>query len=99
MPSPTSTELALRAVATYRLTRFLTKDELAAPLRDAVWSRYPPETSKVGYLLTCEWCMSIWAGSALQIAHMIAPRTTTAVETVLAASAVAGLLTAHEENS
>jgi hypothetical protein len=99
MTTPTPTELALRAVATYRLTRFLTRDELAAPAREALWRRFPPETSKVGYLLTCEWCTSIWAGSALQIAHMIAPRTTTAVETVLAASAVAGLLTAHEDRA
>ena len=95
----TPVQAAIRGLATYRLTRFLVRDELAAPLREAVWSRYPPETSKVGYLLTCEWCTSIWAGSALQISHMIAPRTTTAVETVLAASAVAGLLTAHEDRA
>lgn len=97
MTSPTPTELAVRGLAAYRLTRFLTRDELAAPLREAVWRRYPPETTKPGYLLTCDWCASIWTASALQMSRMIAPRTTTAVETVLALSAVAGLLAAHED--
>jgi hypothetical protein len=97
MTTPTPTQLVLRGLATYRLARFLVRDELASPIREAVWATHPPETSRLGYLLTCEWCTSVWAGSALQISHMIAPRTTTAVETVLAASAVAGLLTAYED--
>lgn len=90
-------DLAITGLATYRLTRLITRDEIAAPIREAIWDRYPPESTRTGYLLTCEWCSSIWAASALQISRIIAPRTTRTVETVLAMSAVAGLLTAHED--
>lgn len=95
MPSITST--AISALATYRLSRLAIEDEITAPVRDKIWSKYPPETSRIGYLLTCYWCTSIYAASALEISRMIAPRTTRSVETVLAASALAGLLAAHTE--
>lgn len=95
MSSLTST--AISALATYRLSRLAVEDEIAAPLRDRIWKKFPPETTKTGYLLTCYWCTSIYAASALEISRMIAPRTTRSVETVLAASALAGLLAAHTE--
>lgn len=88
----------ISSLATYRLTRLITTDEIAAPLREKVWEKYPPETSRVGYLLTCDWCSSVYAASALQISRIIAPRTTTALETTLALSAVAGLLAAHTDS-
>lgn len=87
------------ALATYRLTRLITTDEITAPLREAVWDRYPPESSKIGYVLTCNWCTSIWAGSALQVSRIIAPKTTRTIETILAVSAVAGMLTAYEDRN
>ena len=89
--------LAVRGLATYRLTRLITRDEITAPLREKVWESHPPHSSKVGYVLTCEWCSSVWAASALHLSRIIAPKTTRAVESVLALSAVAGLLTAHED--
>ena len=91
------TSLALTSLATYRLSRLAIEDEITAPVRDRVWKFAPPERSKIGYLLTCYWCSSIYAASALEISRIIAPRTTRAVETVLAASAVAGLVAAHVE--
>lgn len=91
------TSTAISALATYRLSRLAIEDEITAPIRDKIWSKYPPERSKIGYLLTCYWCSSIYAASALEISRMIAPRTTRSVETVLAVSAVAGLLAAHTE--
>lgn len=90
--------MILQALAIYRLTRLITTDEITAPLREKVWHKHPPESSKVGYLITCNWCSSIYAASALEISRMIAPRTTRRVETILALSAVASLLAAHEEN-
>jgi len=89
------TSLAVTALATYRLSRLAVEDEITAPIREKVWKFAPPERSKVGYLLTCYWCSSIYAASALEISRIIAPRTTRTVETVLAASAVAGLIAAH----
>lgn len=82
------------SLATYRLTRLLLVDSLTEPLRERVWRRYPPESSRLGYLLTCPWCASVWAASALLLLGSITPAADT-VATVLALSAVAGLLTAH----
>jgi hypothetical protein len=90
--------LARTSLATYRLSRLAVEDEITSPIRDRIWKTYPPESTKVGYLLTCYWCSSIYAASALQISRIIAPKTTRAVETVLAASAVAGIVAARLEN-
>jgi len=93
----TPIELIIFGLATYRLTRLITRDVIMASLVEKVWKRYPPETSKFGYLFTCEWCMSIWVASLLQLSRMIVPTPTYVLEVVLAASAIAGLLTAHED--
>lgn len=90
-----ATDLARTSLATYRLSRFAVEDELFEPIRSKIWKRYPPESTKIGYLFTCYWCTSIYAASALQISRMIAPKTTRVVETALAASAVAGIVAAR----
>lgn len=87
--------LTTTALATYRLSRLAIEDEITSDLRNKVWKKYPPEKTKIGYLLTCYWCSSIYAASALEISRMIAPKTTRAVETALAASAVAGIVAAR----
>jgi hypothetical protein len=83
-------EIVLLGLATYRLTRLFTRDEILSGFRDWFWEKYPPETKKLGYVLTCEWCLSIWVASLLQLSRIIIPL-------VLAMSAIAGLLTAHED--
>lgn len=88
---------AVTALATYRLTRMITRDHIAEPLRERIWKKYPPESTKVGYLITCDWCTSIWVASGLQLSRTIMPNGIRAVESVLALSAVAGLLAAHED--
>jgi hypothetical protein len=93
----TFVELTLLGLATYRLTRLITRDELLAGFRNWFWKKRPPETSKLGYLLTCEWCMSIWVASLIQISRIIIPIPTDIVVLVLSLSAIAGLLTAHED--
>jgi len=92
----TALELVIYGLATYRLTRLITRDVITEFLREWVWKRWPPEKSKFGYLFTCDWCMSIWAASVLLASSMITPVTDVAA-TVLALSAVAGLLTAYED--
>lgn len=93
----TPTQLTISALATYRLTRLITRDEVTSAARERIWRSHPPESTLTGYFLTCDWCASVWAASALQISRMIAPKTTNTIETVLALSAVTGLLTAHED--
>lgn len=92
----TPLELVIYGLATYRLTRLITRDVITARFRDWVWSKRPPESSKIGYLFTCEWCMSIWTASVLVVSSMITDVTDIAA-LVLALSAVAGLLTAYED--
>lgn len=61
----TATELAAGALATYRLTRLITTDTITEDLREKVWDRYPPESTKLGYLLTCDHCASVYAAAAV----------------------------------
>ena len=89
-------ELVIYGLATYRLTRLITRDSITEPIREWIWRRRPPEKSKIGYLFTCEWCMSIWTASLLIASSMITA-VTDVVAAVLALSAAAGLLTAYED--
>jgi hypothetical protein len=90
-------EILIFGLAVYRLSRFFTRDFLFNKQRNKIWAKYPPESTKIGYLFTCEWCMSIWVALALYLSRMIIPTPTYVVEVVLAASAIAGMLTAHED--
>lgn len=56
---------AAAALATKRLTTLVVEDEIARDIRDRVWDSYPPETTKLGYLISCRKCTSIWAGAAV----------------------------------
>ena len=88
--------LTILVLATYRITRLITRDEVLTDLRNRYFNRFPPESSKLGYLATCEWCMSFWVASLLVICFMI--NTGTVIVAVpFALSAVAGLLTAYED--
>jgi len=48
--------IILVALSTYRLTRLITADRITQKLREAVIAR----GEMVGYLATCDWCLSIW---------------------------------------
>jgi len=91
------TELIILGLAVFRLTRLLTRDVIFEDVRERVWDRYPPESTKVGYLLTCEWCLSIWTGSLVYLCSILMPTATSVIATILALSAVAGLLAAYED--
>jgi hypothetical protein len=84
------------ALATYRITRLLTRDVIADGFRNWWFKKFPPESKKLGYLLTCEWCLSIWVASIL-VGFAMITTVTIAVASVFALSAVAGLLTAYED--
>lgn len=55
-------------------------------------------SSRVGYLLTCDWCSSIYVGLAAVVARRYAPRLWGPVARALAASEVAGLLAERTAN-
>jgi hypothetical protein len=60
-------ELALDVLATERLTRLVVDDEITADIREWVWKKHSPEETKIGYLLTCPFCASVWAGAVVAL--------------------------------
>jgi len=95
MTTPDFFLFVLICLATARLTRLITTDQILSPLRDRVWKKWPPESSKIGYVLTCDWCTSMWASSALVLMSIISTTLVVVVASVLAASLVAGAITAR----
>lgn len=79
------------ALATHRLTRLVTTDEIAAPVRELIWKNFPPESTKLGYLITCPWCTSIWVGAGVALARRYVPGWSL-LAPALAASSVAGIV-------
>ncbi|WP_433856205.1 hypothetical protein [Streptomyces kronopolitis] len=57
-------EFLLSLGAVCRLTRFLTKDTLAAGFRIWIGNRFGDD-SKLTYLVSCSWCTSIWVAAAM----------------------------------
>jgi len=84
--------LAVDGLATYRLTRLLVEDGITAPIREAVWERYDASDTKIGYLFTCPWCVSVWIGAGVVAARYLAPAQWEPVARVFAGSAVTGML-------
>lgn len=61
--------LATDALATYRATRLITEDEILADLREWVWHKHSPEDTKIGYFITCPYCVSVWAGAVVALSY------------------------------
>lgn len=78
-------------LATFRLSRIITTDQISAPVRDLIWKRFPPNT-QIGYLLTCNWCTSIWAASLLTIGCILIPTVFFLICVVLTLSALTGII-------
>lgn len=84
--------LTILALATYRISRLLVEDVIAEDLRNLVWERFPPESTKLGYLFTCYWCTSPYIASLLVVCYMIVPMVTVPVALIFALSALAGII-------
>lgn len=80
------------ALAVYRLTKLVLDDEILADVRDRITERFPPESTKTGYLLTCPWCVSIYLGGAVVAARLALPVQWDAASRALAFSAFTGLV-------
>ena len=57
----------LDVLATYRVTRLVVDDELTSPIREYIWHNHPPDDTRLGYFVTCPFCVSIWAGGAVAL--------------------------------
>lgn len=85
-------DLLILALAVTRLTLLITTDMITQPLRDRIWRKRPPSTSRIGYLVTCNWCSSIYASTAVMSMYKILEKPTMFVCTILALSTVAGFV-------
>ncbi len=91
----TSTLLVvLAALSTYRLTRLVTADRILQAPRAWTVRRYP----RLGYLVTCDWCFSIWVAPIPAVAAVLWPdnRLVWVALIALSASALTGLIALAE---
>lgn len=98
-PQLSAPDLALLTVATFRASRLVSKDSVTAVVR-APFTRYtepagegevneevpgPGVRHALGELLSCPFCISVWAATVLAFGFVVAPRTTRLVAGTLAA--------------
>ena len=84
-------DFVLLSLAVFRVTRLFTTDVIFERFRECVWKHKPPKTF-IGYLFTCNWCLSIWFSSLFTLCYTIEPTVTVYVALPFAFSAVAGLI-------
>jgi Protein of unknown function (DUF1360) len=92
----TAVTFVILALAAFRLTHLVTTDAIADGFRTKVWKKFPPST-KIGYLITCNWCTGFWASVFLVISYLVLPVATLVVSLILAISASIGLISAWIE--
>jgi len=80
------------SLATFRILRLIIEDAVLEGFREWVWKRFPPETSKLGYILTCYWCLGFWISGIVVVLYLIVPIPTLIGALILAISAAAGLI-------
>ena len=80
------------ALATYRITRVVVEDVIAAPMREKIFEKHPPHDKSWSYALTCYWCSSIYAGACVGLMRKFFPEVWDPISTGLAASAITGIM-------
>jgi hypothetical protein len=90
---PTWLLVAVTIGAVIRLTRLVTADYLTAPIRDRLTRRWGDE-SKRAYLISCDWCSSMWVAPPVATAAILWPdnRAVIVALVALTASLAAGLV-------
>jgi hypothetical protein len=92
----TATDALIDALATYRATKLVIDDEITAEVRERAYQeieRLPKKyATKLRYFLGCPWCVSIWAAGFLVGLRILAPNLAQYLNTLLAASAVTGVV-------
>ncbi|MEV5955228.1 DUF1360 domain-containing protein [Streptomyces sp. NPDC051987] len=103
---PEPWDVALTAVATFRLSRLLSKAPVTSPLRAPFTTFQGPQGpaelheearsegggGTVGELVSCPYCVSVWVASTLTAGQLLWPRATRTVMGALAALAGADAL-------
>lgn len=84
------------ALAVHRLTKLVIDDELTAPLREKVFTRFGgPDESKVSYAVTCPWCSSMWVAFGVVAVRALVPKAWRPLAYALAYSSLTGWIEEH----
>jgi len=83
---------ALLALATYRIGKLIIEDIIFEKIREKIFKKFPPETTKTGYFFTCYWCTSLWVATLLTVGYILVPSIMLIICLPLALSAVVGIL-------
>lgn len=88
-----ATDLATDGLAAWRLTHLVTADVFppVEHAREQIMGRFGPD-SPVSYLVTCPYCVGVWAGLAIAVARKVAPRQWRWLSQALAFATVAALI-------
>jgi hypothetical protein len=92
MTALTLATLAILGAGTYRISKLFIEDVIFEKIREKIFTKFPPETSRIGYLFTCYWCMSIWIGTLVTLGYILSSTIIVLVCLPFALSAIAGLL-------
>lgn len=80
-------------LAVWRIVRFIQRDSLIETQREWVINNWGGGHLRLGELLQCPWCLSIWVAAGVVAARRLAPRVWGMVARGLAFSAGAGVIT------
>lgn len=83
--------LSVAALAAYRVTRLITADRIALPLRRWVDRRFGDDSS-LGYFVRCPWCVGWYVSGVTVLAVDSVESVPVPLLAVLAMSTVVGLL-------
>ena len=84
------------ALAVHRLTKLVIDDKITEDLRNKVYEKYgEPADSKISYLTTCPWCVSMYLGLGVVVARTVAPKAWRPLSYALAFSSFTGWIEEH----
>ena len=64
------TDLVVDGLATQRINRLVIEDRIFDAPRNWLLDRFHPSDTKLGYLITCPHCVSVWGGAAVTVMRM-----------------------------
>lgn len=64
-------QFPLVVCAAVRLVMLAYADRITDGPRRRLFDRYPPESTYIGYLFTCPWCVGVWIGGAVAAAWLL----------------------------
>jgi hypothetical protein len=95
------TDVVRIGLASYKLGRLVTKDEITSFIRapvtedpEATMPKHGGLGGALGKLLTCPYCVGVWTAAGLSYAHVLAPREARFVTGIFGADAIADFLNA-----